>query len=101
MFFSSQHRMLSGQGKGGTGRTFKGGVDVLKFFEKQMLSSIALEAGDEAGVPSLPKCVGMELGPPLRLLTAFQKFLVDGLSVLKNLLLDRLSAFVTAFLSFL
>ena len=39
--------MLSRQGKGGTGRTFTGGVDALKFLakEKQMLRSVALEAG--------------------------------------------------------
>ena len=63
--------MFSGQGKGGTGRTFTG-VDVLNFFEKQKLSNITLEAGDEAVVPSLSKSVGIELGPPWRLLTAFQ-----------------------------
>ena len=93
--------MLSGQGKDGTGKTFTGGVDVLKFFEKQWLSNIALEAGDDTNVPSLPRSVGMEHGPTLRLLTAFQKSLEEGLSVLKNLFLDRLRAFVTTFLSFL
>ena len=99
--FSLEHKIFSGQGKGGTGKTFAGGVDVLKFFEKQKLSSIALEAVDEADVPSLSKSVGIKLVFSLRLLTAFPKSLVEGLRVLKNLFLDKLSAFVTTFLNFL
>ena len=67
--FSSESKMFSGQEKGGTGRSFKGGVNVLKFFEKLKLSSIALEAGDESGVPLLSKSLrSIKLGPHLRLL---------------------------------
>ena len=69
--------MLSGQGKDGTGRTITGGVDVLKFFEKQRLSSVALETGDEAGVPSLSKCVGMEFGPPIETVNNLPKVLKE------------------------
>ena len=69
LIFSLGHKIFSGQGKGVTGRTFTEGVDVLKFFEKQKLSSIALEAGDKAGVPSLSKSVGIKLASELRLLT--------------------------------
>ena len=74
---SLEHKIFSGQGKGGTGRTFTWGVDILKFFEKQKLSTIALEAGDEADVSSLSKSVGIKLVSSLRLLTAFPKSLVS------------------------
>ena len=71
---------------------FTGAVNILNFFEKQMFRSVALEAGDEGGVPSLSKIVGIGLswsvgiglGPPLRLLTVFLKSLEDGLNVLKT-----------------
>ena len=78
-----------------------GGVDELKFLEKQRLSKVALEAGEETDEPSLSISVGMDLAPSVRLLIAFQKSLREGLRALKNSFFDLLSARVTAFLSFL
>ena len=78
-----------------------GGVDELKFLEKQRLSKVALEAGEETEEPSLSISVGMDLAPSVRLLIAFQKSLREGLRALKNSFFDLLSARVTAFLSFL
>ena len=72
-----------------------GGVDELKFLEKQR---VALEAGEETDEPSLSISVGMDLAPSVRLLIAFQKSLREAL---KNSFFDLLSARVTAFLSFL
>ena len=100
--FSSEHKMLSEHG--GIGRmsaVVSGGVDVLKFWEKQSLSRVALEAGDETGKLSLLMSVGMELTLLLRLLIAFQQSLWEGLRVAKNLFLDALRALVTTFLIFL
>ena len=64
-----------------------GGVDVLKFWEKQWLSKFALDAGDKQGDPLLLMSVWMELTLPLRLLITFQKFLWEGLRAAKNLFL--------------
>ena len=67
------------------------GVDELKFLEKQRLSKVALEAGEETEEPSLSISVGMDLAPSVRLLIAFQKSLREGLraqfgSVLSSIL---------------
>ena len=83
---SSVHKHSSGQGRDGRGRMSSvviGGIEELKFFENRRLSRAALEADDDAGVPSPLTRVGMDLVPLLRLLTAFQKSFFDGLSVLK------------------
>ena len=49
-----------------------GGVDELKFLEKQRLSKVALETGEETEEPSLSISVGMDLAPSVRLLIAFR-----------------------------
>ena len=59
------------------------GIKELKFFENRRLSRVALEADDDASpfIPSPLTRVGMKLIPLLRLLTAFQKSFLEGLSV--------------------
>ena len=102
IFFLQSTRIFHNNlGKGGTGRTFTGGVDVLKFFEKQKLSSIDLEAGDEASVSiMIKKCIDKACSP-IETVNRLPKFLRGQFKCTENLLLDKLSSFVTTFLSFL